>query len=164
MSAEDDLLLQRLGSIVREVDPVPVPTGELGRAAFGLRRLDDELAELVEELTAADGGVRGAGGPVRLLVFRAGELLLEAQVSGAGDSLVLLGQAVLDAGTGGTGADLGDLGDLGTVRLETARLEGRSSPLDAFGVFRFDEVPPGLVRLSVQHAGRPRLTTTWFSV
>ena len=78
----DQELLLRLGVLARAADPAPAEVLELGRAALSMRRLDAELAELVADSDAALAGVRGAGSTVRLLTFEAGELVVEAQVSG----------------------------------------------------------------------------------
>ena len=76
---DDTALLLRLGAIAAEVDPVPDLVLEAGRAAFLLRRLDAELAELVADSATDRAGVRG--GDDRLLSFEAGETSLELQVT-----------------------------------------------------------------------------------
>ena len=52
---QDDPLFQRLRTVADQADPVPESVLEAGRAAFLLRRLDAELAELVMD-SAFDAG------------------------------------------------------------------------------------------------------------
>ena len=56
---DDEDLLERLRAICEEVDPTPDLVIEMARAAFSLRRLDAELAELV--LDSADAAWRNRG-------------------------------------------------------------------------------------------------------
>src|SRR5262249_46475986 len=61
---EDEALLERLRAICAEVDPVPDLVFQAARAAFTLRRLDAELAELVLDSADEPAGavaVRAAG-------------------------------------------------------------------------------------------------------
>lgn len=143
---DDDELMAHLGGIAQVLDPVPPHVSELARAAFTLRRLDDELAELIDDSDLALSGVRSAVSDVRLLTFQAGEVVVEVQLSGD----LLLGQ-VAAAET-----------PVGTVRLETAALSPRQASLDEQGAFRFEGVPSGTLRLVVL-AGDRTLTTRWFS-
>lgn len=53
----DDALLEHLGSLFDQLDPVPGLVSEAARAAFGVRDLDAELVPLVEQLTTT--AVRG---------------------------------------------------------------------------------------------------------
>lgn len=155
MTEQDTQLLRRLGGIAQAADPVPPLTRELGRAAFTLRRLDSELAELaelVDDSAVSLAGVRSAGSDARLLTFHADELVVEAQVTGAGDRLVLLGQ-VMQVET-----------PKATVRLEAADLSRADVELDDLGAFRFDGIPAGTVRLVVELPGGRSVATPWFSL
>src|SRR5262249_7326628 len=82
---EDEALLERLRAICAEVDPVPDLVFQAARAAFTLRRLDAELAELVLDSADAPAGavaVRAAGpADIRMLSFTAGPLRVELQVT-----------------------------------------------------------------------------------
>lgn len=150
VGAEDEALLSKLGELARQADPVPDLVYELGHAAFALRRLDAELAELVAD-TALDplAGVRSSDVATRLLTFEAGELVVEVEVSGAGADRVVLGQ-VVPAPPG-----------RGTVRLEHRDGSSAGASLDGLGGFRFDAVPAGLVRLHVEAHGVAPVTTSW---
>jgi hypothetical protein len=149
---DDPSLLRELGAAAQAHDPVPAWVSELGRAAFGLRRLDAELAELVADSEVELAGVRSAGSDVRLLTFEAGDLVVEAQVTGTGDRRTLLGQVLLVSAPEGP------------IRLETTDSGSTTLPLDELGGFRFDAVRPGLVRLSIQLGEGRAVSTTWFSV
>jgi hypothetical protein len=146
---DDEALLQRLGRIAREVDPVPELVLEAGRAAFLLRRLDAELAELVaDSLADVRGdpvGVRGGSG--RLLSFEAGDSLLELEVTEQHGSAHLVGQVV---GVPLEGARL---------VVETAAGE-QDVEVDATGTFRTD-VAAGRFRLHLTAPGRTPITTAW---
>jgi hypothetical protein len=151
-STADTVLLQQLGAVARLADPVPGYVRELGRAAFDLHQLDAELAELVEDSDVALSGVRSASSDVRLLTFNAGELVVEAQVSGTGEAHTVLGQVLLVTSPEGA------------IRLETSGLARADVPLDDLGAFRFDGVASGTVRLIVELADGQTVATRWFSL
>ena len=145
LSPDDTALLLRLGAIAAEIDPVPDLVLEAGRAAFLVRRLDAELAELVADSATDRAGVRG--GDDRLLSFEAGEVSLELQVSARAGVLHVLGQVV------------GVPVDGAVLLLETA--DGQQQvPLDPTGTFRAD-LPPGRFRLHLTAPGRAPVTTAW---
>ena len=82
---DDEDLLERLRAICEEVDPTLDLVIEMARAAFSLRRLDAELAELVLDSADEAAGavaVRAAGlADIRMLSFVAGPLRIELQVT-----------------------------------------------------------------------------------
>jgi hypothetical protein len=147
---DDDDLMAALSGIAQTVDPVPAQVSELARAAFTLRRLDEELAELIEDSDLELAGVRSTVSEVRLLSFQAGEVVVEVQVSGDSD-LLLLGQVA------GAGASAG------RVRLETAGLDLMTTELDELGAFRFEGVRPGTLRLVVELSDGREVATRWVS-
>lgn len=148
----DEELLHRLAVIARASDPVPATVTTLARAAFTLRRLDEEYAALVSDSDVELVGVRGAGTDARLLTFASAELVVEAQVSAAGRRCTVLGQVAAPSAPGGS------------VRLELPSHRGEAVALDALGGFRFDDVPPGTVRLTVELPGVRTVSTAWFSL
>ena len=152
MTDDDALLMDRLGLLAREVDPVPAGVTELSQALFGLQRLDADYAALVADSDVALAGVRSAGSDVRLLTFEAGELVVEAQVTGAGDRHTVLGQVVEVSAPHGT------------VRLEKSDQSGADIALDELGNFRFDGVSAGTMRLAVELPDGRTVATAWFSV
>ena len=142
---DDEALLLRLGAVAREIDHVPDLVLDAGRAAFGLRRLDAELAELVADSLLDTAGVRG--GSDRLLSFEVGDTALELQVSPRGEGAHVLGQVV--------GAPL----DGARLVAETATGE-REVALDATGTFRAD-LDAGRFRFHPTTPGRAPVTTAW---
>ncbi|CCH29973.1 hypothetical protein ABZ816_32115 [Actinosynnema sp. NPDC047251] len=70
---DDDELVERLRALA---EPVPEHVRLAARAALGTRRLDEELAELVQDAPAL---VR-AGDEVRVLTFEHGGVALDVQV------------------------------------------------------------------------------------
>jgi len=155
VSSNDAALLQRFGAVARAADPAPELTVELARAAFELRRLDAELAELVADSVddaRRPAGVRG-GGDARLLSFEAGSTCLEVEVHVDAPRRTLLGQVVPSPDFLG-----------GVVRLEIGGGAVRTCELDPIGGFRFDDVPTGLARLHVERPGTGDVTTSWVNV
>lgn len=154
VNPDDEVMLARLGRIAETIDPPPPIVYEMGHAAFAMRHLDAELAQLVADSAFDTAGVRGTG-EARLLSFEAGEVALEVQVtSGAEDRGEILGQVVPPPSSGGGGL----------VRLEVRDGVALSAALDEVGGFRFDDVPLTLVRFHVQLPGVPAVTTTWVSL
>lgn len=142
-------LFARLAQIADEIDPVPRLAYELGHAAFELRRLDSELAELIRD-SAVDreslAGVRGELN-VRLLSFEAADLDIDLQVVPQAGRRSVLGQVV------GTVTD---------VRMETA--EGIvTAAVDPHGRFQVDDVAAGRMRLHVAADGGVYVTS-WVTV
>jgi hypothetical protein len=151
VSPADRALLAELGRISAQADPVPPHVLAAARAAYALRDLDAELAQLVEDSSLA--GVRSGGTATRLLTFEAGDTELEVQVSYASGRATLLGQLV-PAGEPGA-----------QVRLATsAGGEGTAVEVDDLGGFRFDDLAPGLVRVRVDRPGVGGVRTAWFEI
>lgn len=152
-TADDEQLLAWLGALAAVVDPEPEELRELGRAAFAVRRLDSELAELVSDSALLGGLVRSAGTGPRLLSFAAGELIIEVQVSEGPRGREVIG--VVD-GLSEAAVGVGDA----RVDLETADARVLSAQLDELGRFTFDLAPAGLLRFRVV-AGQVDVTTAW---
>jgi hypothetical protein len=143
----DEALLGWLGRLAEDVDPVPAEVYRSASAAFALRDLDAELAELVDDSQAqsdALAGVRG-GADTRLLFFRAGELGFELQVTRVGERCAVLGQLV-----GGWAAE---------AQVQAPDY-AKTAVIDELGRFDF-EVPPGPCRLNLVRPGRLPVTTDW---
>lgn len=152
MDPADEAILARLGRVAEAVDPAPPLVYEMGHAAFAMRRVDAELAQLISDSAFETAGVRGEA-QARLLSFEAGELVLEVQVTPTGDQAQVLGQVVPPPGA-----------SAGVVRLEVREGTSLSSPLDEVGGFRFDGAPLGLVRFHVELPDVAAVTTTWVSL
>jgi hypothetical protein len=143
----NDALLTLLGRIAQDADPTPAEVYRSASAAFALRNLDAELAELVDDSAAQVdvlAGVRG-GHETRLLYFRAGELGFELQVTPDGRLRRVLGQLV-----GGWAAQ---------AHVQSGDRE-QTVTIDELGRFDF-EVPCGPCRLNLLRPGRPPVTTNW---
>ncbi|MGQ0840882.1 hypothetical protein [Actinokineospora sp.] len=146
MTADDDLLMDRLRGIAAEVDGPPELVREHALAAFGTRHLDDELARLVLDSAESAHSVRG--GEVRLLSYETDTVQVELQVQETGDTLTLRGMVV---------------GGSGEVVVETPARR-RTARVDPDGWFTVAGLRPGLHRIRVQPADAPTTTTGWITL
>lgn len=147
---DDGQMLARLASIAREVDPAPQLTFDIGRAAYSLHRLDDELALLVADSRTEAGAVRSQASEVRLMSFQSPGVSVEIEVSREPSRSTAIGQLVpADSGEGGRVHLETPIGTLSTVRIDS---EGR---------FEFPEVAESLVRFRVEADGVRSVTTCW---
>ena len=145
-----DRLEERLRRVATEADPVPDAVLENARAAFTLRDLDAELAELVAD-SAVDDRVltRDGADDVRMLSFAAPGVSVELD-------------AVPDVH--GTGVNVTGLATGAGDALTIVRQDRRTTvPLDPHGRFTF-QAEPGLLRLEVTAADGRRVVTPWFLV
>jgi hypothetical protein len=143
----DDALLRGLGAVLDRLDPTPPAVVTEARALLGLRRLDEELAELVRDSAEDRGGVlvvRGEG-DVRLISFETGPVTVELQVTERGPARDLVAQVT---GTLLVGAE-----------VETA--DGRREVSIEESLFTADDVPAGLLRLRLRTASGRDLVTSW---
>ncbi|HEY7100007.1 MAG TPA: hypothetical protein VH573_00005 [Mycobacteriales bacterium] len=143
----DDALLAGLGTVLDELDPMPPEVLTEGRALFGLRRLDEELAELVRDSAEDRGGllaVRGEG-DVRLISFETGPVTVELQVTERGAVRDLVAQVT---GTALVGAE---------VETSAGR---RDIPIED-SLFTADDVPAGFLRLRLHTVAGRHLVTSW---
>jgi hypothetical protein len=149
---EDEAILARLHAICQEVDPVPDLVFEAARAAFSLRRLDAELAELVLDSFEESAGavaVRAAGlADIRLLSFVAGPLTIELQVTERDSARHLVAQV--------SGIELA------AAALETAT--GRTELDTDDGVLIAEHVPAGRIRFHLTPASGPAYVTSWIQI
>jgi hypothetical protein len=146
----DEALLVRLGGIAATVDPPPPLLAELGRASYEMRRMDVELAQLVDDSALELAGVRATTSDARLLTFEGAEVAIELQISLVAGQLSLIGQVVPVPDDEG-----------GIVYLQTPDGRVTSAVLDDVGGFRLDAVPARLLRLHIQLPHGTTVTTTW---
>ena len=143
----DEAVLVRLGAVLDELDPMPAEVLSEGRALFGLRRLDEELAELVRD-SAEDRSrllaVRGEG-DVRLISFETGPVTVELQVTERGAVRDLVAQVT---GTALVGAE---------VETSAGR---RDIPIED-SLFTVEDVPAGFLRLRLHTVAGRHLVTSW---
>ncbi len=148
---QDDPLFRRLRAVAEQADPVPDFVLEAGRAAFLMRRIDAELAELVMD-SAVDAGsvlVRGPGDDqVRMLSFETDRVSIDIQVTTAAGARTLL--VVVE-------------GASGEVTIETAAGTSTAT-IDAHGRFSVAGVPAGTVRLHLTADDGSAVTTSWVSL
>lgn len=153
---DDQALLQHLGELARTVDPAPDLLYELGRMAFETRRLDAELAALVEdhdELVA----LRATATGTRLVSFESGAAQIDLQLATGRSGISLVGQVQPPPATAGA-----------TVSLEAAEVAeaagpGLTAPLDTDGFFEFEKVPSGPFRLHFDHLPQGPVVTSWIN-
>ncbi|HEX6755598.1 MAG TPA: hypothetical protein VF109_06600 [Mycobacteriales bacterium] len=150
MDADELALLSRLRELFDAADPVPPDTVIGAQSLFGLRRLDEELAELVRDSAEEQDrllGVRGEG-DVRLISFETGPVAVELQVTERGTVRDLVAQI---AGTAVRGAE---------VETPAGRLP---APVQD-SLFTLDGVPAGLLRLRLLTTAGRELVTSWVRV
>jgi hypothetical protein len=145
----DDELLAELRAVLRRTDPVPAEVTDFAKAALGWRRLDAELAELLEDSALESESTalaRGGGG--RSLTFRAEDLTIDVELQPG----LLLGQ-------------LAPAPESAQVALQHA--DGKALETvdaDSLGRFRIVLEGEGRRRLRVTRAGAAAIETSWFTV
>lgn len=142
----DDLGAE-LGAMLAEADPVPELAMRAALAAIEWRDLDSELATLTSDLQPDRELEHTRGEASRLLVFRAGDLIIELEVSDAGGRLRLLGQ--LDPPGPATI----------TVQSASGSVPARA---DSRGRFKLDAIPAEWFRVVAEYDSGRRTATEWF--
>jgi hypothetical protein len=147
---EDDELFEELAAVLRRSDPVPEEVSDFARSALAWRRLDAELAELLEDTALeTEAASLARGGAERIMTFRATDLTIDMAVHAG----FLLGQLAPQASA--------------TVDLQTGDATVTSTTqTDALGRFRFDLETEGRFRLRIvrrEPEGRA-VETSWFTV
>jgi hypothetical protein len=150
MNIED--LEARMRAVTGEADPPPELVLEAGRAAFAMRTIDTELAELVADSAYDDAGLvtRAVVSDVRMLSFECGDVSVELDVETDPWSRSLRVQGIA----------VGAVGDVVVVRTGSRT----PVPLDADGRFDAGDVEPGPLRLELATADGRRVTTSWVTV
>ena len=146
----DEALLGRLRLVLDEVDPVPPHVPEGAKALLGLRRLDEELAELVRDSAEERDrllAVRGEG-DVRLISFETGPVTVELQVTERAGLRDLVAQV---SGTA-------------VARAEVETSSGRWPVPVEDSLFTMDGAPAGLLRLRLLTAAGRDLITSWVRI
>jgi hypothetical protein len=148
----DDEMLARLGELMDRSDPMPADVVAQARPLFLLRRLDEQLVELIRD--SADDresdrvlAVRGQG-DVRLISFETGPVTVELQVTEQGTTRDLVAQITGTA----------------VVRAEVETSGGRQQVHVDDGLFSTDGVQNGLLRLRLLTEGGRELVTSWVKV
>ena len=146
----NDELLEELRGVLRRTDPVPAEVTDFATAAFGWRRLDAELAELLEDsalVSEAPALARGVAG-LRSLTFRSSELTIDVEVQPG----LLLGQLAPPPASATVELQM-ENGDI------VATADG-----DKLGRFRLTIEGDGRFRLRVVRPNASTVETSWFSL
>jgi hypothetical protein len=148
VNPQDQELIDRLGAILNEVDPVPADVSEFAKAAFSWRNIDAELAaiEYDSSTETLPAGVRSTA-IARMLSFEVGEWTIDVEYNE--HTRRLIGQIGIEQQC--------------TVELHFAggAIEVQS---DEFGRFDFDDVLPGPVSLVVRTPGNLHVIKTEWTV
>jgi hypothetical protein len=146
----DDELVEELRSVLRRTDPVPAEVTDFAKAALGWRRLEAELAELLEDSALDETTPLARGGGSRSLTFRSEGLTIDVEILDGH----LLGQVAPPPEEASVELQAED----GTV--------AESVDTDGLGRFRLALGGEGRFRLRVLRrdpAGAP-VETSWFSL
>jgi hypothetical protein len=144
-----DGLLEELRLVLRRTDPVPAEVTDFAKTALGWRRLEADLAELLEDsaLQTESTALARGGGP-RSLTFRSDNLTIDVELRPGS----LLGQ--LSPAAGSAAVELQD--DEGAVVATTES--------DTLGRFRLGLEGDGRRRLRVVRPDAVPVETSWFSL
>ena len=154
----DQDLLGELRRVMAELDPVPPETTAYAKAAFGWRRLDADLAELLMDSMLESeslAGTRSGTTDARSVTFRARTLEIELEIADDADGGIVL---------------LGQLAPAIAARVEVQRDDGSGAgetDADALGRFRLALAARGRIRLKVVPAGDApagAVETSWLVV
>jgi hypothetical protein len=146
----NDELLDELRTVLRRTDPVPAEVTDFAKAALGLRRLDADLAELLEDsaLESESPALARGTADVRSLTFRSADLTIDVDIQGD----MLLGQ-------------LAPPPPAATVELQLENGHvAASADADTLGRFRLALAGDGRFRLRVLRQGTSVVETSWFSL
>jgi hypothetical protein len=152
----DEQLMDQLKGLLDRTAPIPAWLVEAGKASYGLRSVDAELAELTRDSMVDEPAlaVRGAGEP-RTLTFDAPGLTVEFEVTGSGRERRLLGQLVPPQAA--------------RVQVDSRPpdgqdVTGQSVEADARGRFALGGIGAGPLRLTCHREGQPAVATDWVLV
>lgn len=148
INPKDQELIDNLGAILSEVDPVPTDVSEFAKAAFSWRNIDAELAAIEYDSSTETfpAGVRSTA-TARMLSFEVGEWAIDVEYNE--HTRRLIGQIGIEQQC--------------TVELHFAggAVEVQS---DDLGRFDFDDVLPGPISLVIRTPGNLRVIKTEWTV
>jgi len=148
MPDPDDELFDELRSVLRRTDPVPAEVTDFAKAALAWRRLDAELAELLEDSVLDEAAALTRGGGSRSLTFRTDGLTIDVGIQDG----QLLGQLAPPPATA-------------TVELQNEDGEvAATADADLLGRFRLEIGGEGRCRLRVVAPAGRAVETSWFSL
>jgi hypothetical protein len=144
---DDELLAADLAEAMTAAARVPDRFVRAGKAAFGWRTVDAELAQLsFDSAGAASEGTRAETAVLRAMTFAASQVAIEIEVTADG----LLGQIVPP--------------QQGELDLRWRDGTTRTVPVDEVGWFRIGPRPTGLFRLYLRTASGLSVCTEWVTL
>jgi len=147
MPEPDDELFDELRSVLRRTDPVPAEVTDFAKAALGWRRLDAELAELLDDSVLDEAAALTRGGGSRSLTFRTDDLTIDVEIQ--------------------DGHLLGQLAPPASASVALEREDGEpaaTADADVLGRFRLELGGEGRFRLRVVPGSGRAVETSWFSL
>ena len=148
--AADEELIGRLRRLAAAADPVPAALISTARAAFVLRDVDAQVAELVRD-SAVDAPVTAMrGGDARMLSFEAGDTVIECEVTAHAGARDVKGQLSGGAAT--------------LVEAQVAGTRPVNVHIRPLGFFAVRGLPSGPFRLRCRMADGATIVTSWTSV
>jgi hypothetical protein len=142
---DHDALLDRLRRAALAADPPPPELEGSARAAFGLSRLDEELATLLHDSEQETVAVRGDGDEPHLLSFGSDDVAADLEIAATADGHDVTGTVH------------------GPVRRVTVQTpdDARDVELDPHGRFRAGSVTGAAVRVRMETASGVTVVTPW---
>jgi hypothetical protein len=155
---DDDALERELSELFGRADPMPGAVLEAGRAAFGWRRLDAELADLLADSALPSSSsdelalARGVEVPLRSVTFGTGRRAIDLDIDVHGEGRTLRGQLAPPA----------------HATIEVQRQDGTtlaSVVADGFGRFVAELPSGGTIRLRLTgDSDLEPIETAWITV
>ena len=142
---EHDALLDRLRRAALAADPPPAELAASARAAFGLSRLDEELATLLHDSEQETVALRGTTEEPRLLSYGTDDVGADVEITPAGDTYDITGTVH---------------GPVARTVVQTPE-ESRDVDVDEHGRFRATRVSGAAVRIRMATATGVTVVTPW---
>jgi hypothetical protein len=144
---DDDAVIARLREVARTADPEPPELAGSARAAFGLYRFDEELAQLLHDSAEETVAVRGAvDDEARLLSFGSDDVAADLEIAST---------------DGGACTVTGTVhGPVARAVLQTPE-DTEALVLDEHGRFRVDGVTGAAVRVRMETESGVTVVTPW---
>jgi hypothetical protein len=144
---DDDAVIARLREVARTADPEPPELAGTARAAFGLYRFDEELAQLLHDSAEETVEVRGSvDDEARLLSFGSDDVAADLEIAATDD---------------GTSVVTGTVhGPVARAVLQTPE-DTQALELDEHGRFRVDGVTGAAVRVRMETEPGVTVVTPW---
>ena len=151
----DEALVDELRDLFAQTDPVPPIVTEAAKASLSWRRLDAELAELLNDSALEEGSLAGARGeaPIRSVSFSARAKTIDLEIHLEGEQRVLLGQIAPPVRS--------------QIEIQTPDSDrATTAQSDELGRFRARLPAGGLIRLIIEDGAEagPKIATSWITI